>query len=330
MTNKLNSILEVGPVHAGIIEPGLFRFTLHGERVDLLEIELGFQHRGIERLIVEASDSVLRQMCLAEQIAGDTTIGHAIAMAQILENGNCHPIIETEREIALEMERTATNISDVGALCADVGYQLGQVACEALRTMVVNCMQRLCGNRYGRTLIRPAGSDYRMDLPRIEDILRTIREVGARFSLVARDVNSSPSCLSRFEDICPMPRRCGRYGGDIAERVRMRFDEVIASRKKIEELGHLLGTMWWETYPCPNYNLALKPNENYRSTVVGWRGEIVHLASTNALGQIASYRIEDPSKALWAELAESMRDGAISDFPINNKSFNLSYCGVDL
>lgn len=330
MTHRLNSVLEVGPVHAGIIEPGLFRFTLHGERVERLEIELGFQHRGIEQLIVAAAGSPLRQMCLAEQIAGDTTIGHAVAMAQILENGSCHPIIAIERKVALEMERTACNISDVGALCSDVGYQLGQVACEALRTMIVNCMQRLCGSRYGRTLIRPAGSDYRMDLSRIEDILSTVRQVDDRFTLVARDINSSPSCLSRFEDICPMTNQCGRYGGDIAARVRMRFDEVAASRKKIEEFGHLLGTMWWETYPSPDYNVMLKPNESYRSTVEGWRGEIVHLASTDALGQIASYRIEDPSRGLWEKLAESMRDGAISDFPINNKSFNLSYCGVDL
>lgn len=330
MKQSTDTILEVGPVHAGVIEPGLFRFTLKGEAVEKLEITLGYQHRGIERLIVAAAGRPLTQMCLAEQIAGDTTVGHAIAMAQILENGQCPDIVKNERIIALEMERIAINIGDTAALCGDIAYQIGLVSCEALRTMVINCMLRLCGSRFGRTLIRPSGSDYRIDLDRLDDILRTIHTVAKRFAEVGRDLASSPSCLSRFEDICVMKNPVGRYSGDVAQRVRMRFEQVEASMAIIDTLGHELGATWFESYPAPSYDIVLRPNENYVSKVNGWRGEIVHYATTDENGVIQKYKISDPSVTLWSELAQSMAGGAVSDFPINNKSFNLSYCGVDL
>lgn len=330
MTRTSHTILEVGPVHAGIIEPGLFRFTLLGERVEKLEITLGYQHRGVEQLIVDAAGRPFIQMCLAEQIAGDTTIGHAIAMAQILERNDCHPMIAIEREVALEMERVAMNIGDIAALCGDIGYQTGLVACEALRTLTINCMQRLCGSRFGRTLIRPAGSNFRIDLIRLDDILLTLHTVGDRFAMVGGDLMSSPSCLSRFEDICGMDTPVGRYSGDVAHRVKMRFEQVAASVARVDVLGHELGAMWFEPHPKPKYNITLDPDSNYTSRVAGWRGEIVHHASTDSEGRIVSYKISDPSVTLWNELASSMKGGAISDFPINNKSFNLSYCGVDL
>ncbi|HNW57227.1 MAG TPA: NADH-quinone oxidoreductase subunit C, partial [Bacteroidales bacterium] len=144
----------VGPIHAGIIEPGHFRFLCHGEKVLHLEIQLGYQHRGVEKLFLEKK-SLLQQSVLSESIAGDTAIGHGLAFAQlaeILSDIIPDERLEIERTIALEMERMAVHIGDTAALCGDVAYQLGQSACEALRTIVINTTQDWCGNRVGKGL----------------------------------------------------------------------------------------------------------------------------------------------------------------------------------
>lgn len=322
-------IVRVGPVHAGIIEPGVFRFTCHGERVEQLEIELGYQHRGIEALIVAAAEHPLKMMCLAEQIAGDTTVAHAMAMAEILEGDNCTKMIKAERDVALEMERVAMNLADIGALCGDIAFQTGLVACEALRTMVINTMQRWCGNRFGRTLIRPSGSYYRIDLDRKEDICSTLGDVDRRVKTLHSSINSSPSVRARFDEICMIKTPMGRYYGDINDRVQMRFEEIAASIERINMLCKRLSGWWFESHDEPCYTLALKPDTRYRSRIAGWRGAVKHSCLTDGSGKIIEYKIEDPSAKLWAVLAEAMKGGDISDFPINNKSFNLSYCGTD-
>ncbi len=322
-------LVRVGPVHAGIIGPGVFLFTCNGERVDKLEIELGFQHRGIEALIVEASHNPIKMMCLAEQIAGDTTIAHSMAMAEIIENGECNRIIKAERDVALEMERIAMNIADLGALSGDIAYQIGLVACEALRTMVINTMQRLSGSRFGRTLIRPRGSYYRIDLDRKDDILQTLGEVNSRLATVRSAMLSSPSVLARLDEICVMAQPVGRYSGDLRSRVEMRFDEVAASYKRIEMLCKRLSGWWFEDHCAPDYSLKLAPNTKYRARAAGWRGVVKHTCLTDGEGRIVEYKIEDPSAKLWAALSGSMKGGDISDFPINNKSFNLSYAATD-
>lgn len=323
-------LVRVGPVHAGIIEPGVFRFTCQGERVENLEIELGYQHRGIEQLIVDAQGNPLKMICLAEQIAGDTTIAHAIAMAEIIEGDDgCTKMIKAERDIALEMERIAMNIADVGALSGDIAFQTGLVASEALRTMVINTTQRWCGNRFGRTLIRPRGSYYRIDLVRMDDICTTLAAVGKRFDTLHRSLASSPSVRARFDEICIIKAPMGRYHGDINDRLDMRFDEVAASIERINMLTKRLSGWWFEDHPQPDYRIELKPDTRYRSRVAGWRGPVKHSCLTNEQGRIVEYKVEDPSAKLWVMLAESMKGGDISDFPINNKSFNLSYCGTD-
>ncbi len=139
--------VNVGPIHAGIIEPGAFRFICNGEQVLHLEIALGYQHRGIEQLLADTGNR-LRQMCLAETVAGDSAVAHATAFAEAIEklSGRERPAeLERERTVALELERMAMQIADTGALSMDVGYQLGQVACEALRTMTINTTQAWCG-----------------------------------------------------------------------------------------------------------------------------------------------------------------------------------------
>ena len=153
--------VNVGPIHAGIIEPGAFRFICNGEKVLHLEIALGYQHRGVENEFTSTNNR-LRQTLLAESIAGDSAIAHTSAFAAAIERLSDNAIsdsLATERIVALELERMAMHIADTGALSMDVGYQLGQVACEALRTMTINTTQAWCGNRFGKGLIRPCGTN---------------------------------------------------------------------------------------------------------------------------------------------------------------------------
>lgn len=330
MKHEEHHIVKVGPVHAGVIEPGVFRFRCSGERVEELTIELGYQHRGLEAEVVRRADSPLSMMLLAEQVAGDTTIGHAVAMAQLLEHGACNEILAAERRVALEWERLAMNAADAGAMCGDVAYRTGLVAMQALRTVLINTMQRWSGNRFGRGLIRPGGSYFRLDVDRIKDMTAVLADVLPRIERVRRAVYSSPSVLSRLEDVCVMERPMGRYQGDLSARLAMRFDQMAVSGAVVAEELHFLSARWFEEGTLPDYSTVLPASATLESRTSAWRGEVVHRATTDSQSRIISYRIEDPSAPLWAVLAETMRGGEISDFPVCNKSFNLSYSGVDL
>lgn len=368
--------VHVGPVHAGIIEPGAFRFLCDGERIVHLEIALGYQHRGVESLVAGTRNR-LRQILLGESIAGDTVLGHGIAMAGILESGvghdawAGHEVIRCERAIALEMERLAVHIGDTAALCMDMAYQTGHVACEALRTLVINAMQQWCGNRFGKGLVRPFGANYRLTLERAKYIESTLKEVIERYRTVGRDLLSTPSVLARLEGMCPVTReqalRVGAVGpaarmagidrdgrcafafhplpdfkpvridaeadggqGDLLSRLKVRLREAEVSYAMIGAGCKELAGRWFESYPAPDYGRALPRKSLVFSLVEGWRGEICHAALTDAEGEVAAYKVYDPSVHNWMMLALSVRGAQISDFPVSNKSFNLSYCGHDL
>lgn len=367
--------VHVGPVHAGIIEPGAFRFLCDGERIVHLEIALGYQHRGVEAGITGTSHR-LRQMLLGEAIAGDTVIGHGTALAGILESGaggewEGNGLIRCERAVALEMERLAIHIGDTAALCMDLGYQTGHVACEALRTLVINAMQQWCGNRFGKGLVRPFGANHRLTLERAKYIEATLAEVMERYRMVGRDLLSTPSVLSRLEGICTVTRRqalqVGAVGpaarmagvardarrafafyplegfepvvidaeadgmnGDLMARLKMRLREAEVSYTMIGAGCKELAGRWFEAYPAPDYGQPLAPEALVVSVAEGWRGEICHVALTDRKGELRGYRIFDPSLHNWMMLALSVRGAQISDFPVSNKSFNLSYCGHDL
>lgn len=359
----------VGPVHAGVIEPGHFRFICHGEKVLHLEIQLGYQHRGIERLFTETGENGLRRSLLAESIAGDTAVGHGLAHAQLTESLAGFvppPSLEAERCIAIEMERIGIHIGDTAALCADVAYQLGQVACEALRTMVINTTQFWCGNRFGKGLIRPGGSDYPLTEEIADKILRVLEEVERRYVNVTDCIYTLPSVLGRFEDTGTVSRQqalsvgavgmaarsCGLsrdirathpfqfyrkmeitpaklFKGDVMSRGMLRVMEV---KESVSIIRKLAGE--WKkgekSTGRPAYDLRFRPGSLGVSVTEGWRGEICHVAVTDADGRLEHYRIKDPSLHNWMALALAVRNQEISDFPVCNKSFNLSYCGNDL
>ena len=360
--------VNVGPIHAGIIEPGAFRFICNGENVLHLEIALGYQHRGTERLMT-ATDNRLRQVLLAESAAGDSSVAHATAFAEAVEKltdgAAAAAALAPERAVAIELERMAMQIADTGALCMDTGYQLGQVACEALRTMTINTTQAWGGNRFGKGLIRPAGTDHPLTAEKAAMIRGNAAEIARRYAEVCHDLRTSPSLLARFEQCGIVPRtemvRIGGVGqaarasgvardirtthpwglyagqpgretiteeeGDVMARLSVRCRETAQAAALIDRL---LDGFAPAAPVRPDYDAPLRPASLAFGLVEGWRGETCHVAVTDSAGRIAAYRIKDPSLHNWMALALAVRGEGISDFPICNKSFNLSYCGHDL
>jgi Ni,Fe-hydrogenase III large subunit len=358
----------VGPIHAGVIEPGHFRFICNGEKVIHLEIHLGYQHRGIENLMIEKENS-LQRMILAESIAGDSAIAHGLAHAALVESLSGIEVsdrLQLERCIALELERIAIHIGDTAALCMDVAYQFGQVVNEALRTTIINTTQLWCGNRFGKGLVRPGGTNYPASKNFIKSMKSILGDSGKRYMDMADRIYSLPSVLSRFDGIgtitSEQAQLIGAVGmaaritgvprdvrkshpfqyfrqfptepvtltsGDVLARGMLRNLEI---RQSLEYIYH-----WAEIFD-PGVNVPGKPDYNYRlqpdsfaiSLTEGWRGEVFHSAITGKDGKIIHYKIKDPSFHNWMALALAVRDQEISDFPVCNKSFNLSYCGNDL
>ena len=360
----------VGPIHAGVIEPGHFRFTCNGEMVLHLEIQLGWQHRGVEHLLLE-KPKLLQRTVLAESIAGDTTIGHTLAFAQVMEGLSGISVnsrLDAERAIALELERIAVHTGDISALCTDVAYQLGTAVFGALRTPLINYTQTWCGNRFGKGLIRTGGSHYSLTDELVQELRNLLDDFEWRFKEMADKAYSLVSVENRFDDIGIVTNRQAKLIGTVGMAARMsgvkrdiRHSHPFASfsdipyvpvmlekgdvyaryylrRLEIEEsinyirkvLDNKRYFLSEATSPVPETNLNLSPVSISVSMVEGWRGEICHSAVTDEQGKIMHYKVKDPSMHNWKALELSLRDLEISDFPINNKSYNLSYCGHDL
>ena len=355
----------VGPIHAGVIEPGHFRFMCNGEQILHLEIQLGYQHRGIENLFLNKK-KMLQRVTLAESIAGDTVAGHTTAFSHLWESlcgYQATPDIELARTLALEIERIAIHTGDLSAACTDIAYQLGSSVFGRLRTPMVNYVQEWCGNRLAKGLIRPGRNQY----PFNDILANRLKEVLDNYEPDFNEMNEElfklPSALSRFErtgivsfdDVLSIgtvgmsARMSGlnrdirashpyslyqqlnhepiiKNHGDVFSRLQIRKQEVGQSIQYIRTLlNHPLEQATKDTYlETP------KADAFAISLVEGWRGEICHCAITDSLGELILYKIKDPSFHNWLALALAVRNNEISDFPICNKSFNLSYCGHDL
>ena len=191
----------VGPIHAGVIEPGHFRFTCQGEKILNLEIMLGYQHRGVEKLMLE-KHMLSQKAMLAESVAGDSAVSHGIAFAtnyEALCDYQIEERVKVERMIACELERMAIHTGDLSAICGDVAYQLGNAVYGRLRTPIINFMQKWCGNRLGKTMIRPFKAPYDLTPELIANLQTTLNAYEKDFTQMSNKIKRCPSVLSRLE-----------------------------------------------------------------------------------------------------------------------------------
>ncbi|MBI4820508.1 MAG: NADH-quinone oxidoreductase subunit C [Deltaproteobacteria bacterium] len=357
--------VAVGPVHAGVIEPGHFRFQCHGERVFQLDISLGYQHRGVERALVGGPNK--RTLHHMETLAGDTSVGHATAYSQLIEGltGVTPPARALGlRLIGLELERLANHTGGLGALANDVGFLPTAAYCGRLRGEFLNLSAALCGNRFGRGLIRPAGVGFDLDPSSVSVLDERVMAAGRDVAGAVGLLWDTPSVQARFEDtgrvVQEVAKSLGLVGvaarasglkrdvrlthpfgmyrfvrvpiatwptGDVFARAYVRWLEIQRSVQLVrEQLAEL---------PSGETRVELdtadiRPSSIAVSAVEGWRGEILHVALTDQSGRFSTYKIVDPSFHNWTGLSMALRGEQISDFPLCNKSFDLSYCGHDL
>jgi Ni,Fe-hydrogenase III large subunit len=356
--------VAVGPVHAGVIEPGHFRFQCHGEDVFHLEISLGYQHRGVERALLGGPGP--RSIHLMETAAGDTSVAHATAYCRAIEalSDRAAPARGSVlRGIALELERLANHIGDLGALANDVGFLPTASFCGRLRGDFLNLTALACGSRFGRGWIRPGGAAFDLEASRAAELKERLGKAMSDVENAIGLLLGSPSVLARFEEtgvvsrasaealglVGVAARACGlerdvRFefpagifrmthipvstweSGDVFARAQVRRLEIQRSAAFIAEQLAALPEGPIRAEPAA----GLAPESLAVSMVEGWRGEVCHIALTDAAGRLGRYKVVDPSFHNWMGLALALRGQQISDFPLCNKSFNLSYCGHDL
>lgn len=360
--------VAVGPIHAGVIEPGHFRFICNGEEVYHLEIQLGYQHRNIEKLFIDGSFKFTPH--LAESIAGDTVIGHNVAYLNLIESLTQTKIpykAETIRVIALELERIAMHLADLSALANDIAYLMGSSVLGVTRTVVINTFLSICGNRFGRGLLRPGGAAYDVDKELIEKIRKNLTKTKIDTERMGEAMFECPTVTSRFDNTGIVTRKqmieIGAVGmaarasgvaidsrvshpfgayekillakksikkGDVHSRSYIRYEEIFESIDIVFELLKEIERAGLDSDIISEPKKEFAQSSIALSIVEGWRGEIVHFAITDEKGNLIRYKIKDPSFNNWFALALAVRNNAISDFPLCNKSFNLSYCGNDL
>ncbi|MBI3891160.1 MAG: NADH-quinone oxidoreductase subunit C [Candidatus Wallbacteria bacterium] len=355
--------VPVGPIHAGIIEPGHFRFFVLGERILHLQMRLGYQHKGTEKLFEGQSPAM--GVHLAESVSGDTSFGHALAYCLALErlSGTSVPSRAVHlRALALELERLANHVGDLGGLCADIGHQFGASHFARLRGEFLNKCELLSGSRYLRGFCCPGGVRCDLEPAMAKELIAWLPGVRADLTEVCETVLEADSVAARMEQVGvlgaqavrdlgivgPAARAsgvsidvrhdfptgpCRELGfepivetqGDVQARARVRSREASQSLDLVEVmLTFLPGGAILQPLERP------RPFEFGIGQVEGWRGEILTCVLTDDEGLLWRVRVRDPSVQNWLGLALAVEMNLVSDFPLCNKSFNLSYSGSDL
>jgi Ni,Fe-hydrogenase III large subunit/Ni,Fe-hydrogenase III component G len=352
--------IPVGPVHAGLIEPGHFRFWVVGETILRMKARLWFVHKGIERLF--EGKTIADGLAIAERISGDTTVGHGIAYCQAVEDALGVEVpdeAQALRGVLLEMERIYNHVADIGALCNDVGFGLANAWALSLRELLLRLNHDLTGHRLlrggvvvggARVKRLPTGSELEEISGQFDDLTRLAgsnafvmerfsgtatldlshaRDLGlvgvaARASGVAFDARSAHPFVELGDRFTPVTHD----GGDVMARYQVRVDEVRAAVRLLGDLIGRAGPM--ESLTADAGRPAVDRSHGGVGVVEGWRGAIVHRIELGADGTLARVKVVDPSFLNWPGLPVSLADTIVPDFPLANKSFNLSYAGNDL
>jgi Ni,Fe-hydrogenase III large subunit/Ni,Fe-hydrogenase III component G len=348
--------IPVGPVHAGLIEPGHFRFSVAGETVLRLKARLWYVHRGIEKLF--HGRPATGAVDLAERVSGDTSAAHALAHCLAIENAlgiTLPEQVHRLRALLVELERLYNHATDLGALANDVGFSLANAHAQRIREQLLRLGADITGHRLLRGAIRPAGvalqslpgtaqlRSVAADLAEVTELTLANSVIYDRFagtSVLAADDARALGCLGYVARASGM-RTDARVehpttalpiteitatGGDVLARYTVRRDEFAAST---ELACHII-----ESHTGPTQYAAPIPAARNAGSgvgiVEGWRGTIVHRVEVDAEGRITRAKIVDPSWFNWPALPVAMADTIVPDFPLTNKSFNQSYAGNDL
>jgi Ni,Fe-hydrogenase III large subunit/Ni,Fe-hydrogenase III component G len=357
--------IPVGPIHAGIIEPGHFRFSVAGEEIMLLEARLGFVHKGSEKLfeVLPLADKVH----LSEKISGDSSFSHSLAFCQAVESLGDIKVSKRARYLRVvyaELERLANHLGDIGAIMIDTGFNFGGSNGARLREMIMQINERLTSSRFlrGVNAIGGVAKDIRDEEK--NQLATDLEKITKDFSEVIAVAENSSSLFNRLQGTGTLsPEVAQEHGvvgvpakaigikndtrvdypyaaydeisigdvavekdGDVYARFHVRIKEVYASIKIIQEALRKLPE---DGLVLPT-NVTLKKNSLAVSAVEGWRGEIIYFVTTDKDGNISRVVPRDPSFINWAALGHAGPGNVVPDFPLINKSFNLSYSGNDL
>ncbi len=352
--------VPVGPVHAGIIEPGHFRFSVVGDTVLHLELRHFYTHKGTEKLFEGAP--IMSAPLIAESVSGDNCFAHAVAYCQAVEHAFGVAVPSRGRAlrlVGLELERMLAHIGDLGALCGDVGFTVPAAYTARIRESLLQASARCVGTRYWRGIALPGGAKRDLLESEARLLSATVAEAAKDFAGLARLVLDTPSVQNRFETTGVLTREAARslavvgpaarasgirmdvredqpyrlyrtvntdvvhYSyGDVLARARMRIDETAVSARLIHDTLAALpvGSIRAE--------IASGGSAEGFSAVESPRGELLYWVRARE-GRIARCHIKSPSFQNWPALPLAMPGNIIADFPLINKSFNLSYSGCD-
>jgi Ni,Fe-hydrogenase III large subunit/Ni,Fe-hydrogenase III component G len=356
--------VPVGPIHAGIIEPGHFRFSVAGEPIMQLEVRHFWKHRGIEKLFEQCTLSAA--LPLAERVSGDTTIGHSLAYCQAVES-----LLHLEvprrarflRSFFLELERLHNHIGDVGAICNDTAYTLAHAHCSRMKEQLMQLNDWLTGSRFLRGTMAIGGVTRDVAAVQQSAVIDSVDRIEKDFAELESIIFANASLTDRLEttgvltertawdhgavgvvgrasgidydvrrdrpfaayDEVPVNTVVYRYG-DVRARLRVRMDEIHESIRLIREIRQQTphGSILSAADHMP------QPGEWSLSAVESWRGEVLYFVMAGDDAHIHRCKVRDPSFVNWPAIQWAAVGNIIPDFPLINKSFNLSYAGNDL
>lgn len=356
--------IPVGPVHAGIIEPGHFVFSVLGEEIQQLDAQLGYVHKGVEKLFENLEKE--KHLQLAEHISGDSTVSHALAYAQAIESIQGMTVPERAtylRVIYAELERVANHLNDIGFIMLDTAFAFGGANGARLREQVMQIAEMLTNSRFMRKTIIIGGVSHDISEEQLKELSEKLKNIEKDFNEVIRIAEKSITLANRVENTGRLTSQIAKDYGVVGVPLRalgvirdarkdfpyaayVKLDFSVATRTQ----GDVSARMWVKIYEVYNsitlirsaieqipkgpiathHTAELKPHSVGVGVVEGWRGDIVYVVKTDTKGHITRVKVRDPSFLNWQAFPHVVEGEMVPDFPLCNKSFNLSYTGNDL